>query len=136
MGGLNEDGTWGFENKRWKWEMPVHQLLVENNVDIFFHGLDHIYVKQDLDGIVYQEVPTPSEAIGHDDPDFEGELYGTGHLEHRAGYESGVIIENSGHIRVTVSARRVTVDYVRSYLPEDENRNRQNGMVSYSYSVR
>ena len=105
-------------------------------MDIFFHGHDHVYVKQELDGVVYQECPTPTEAQGHNDPDFEGELYGTGHLEHRAGYESGLILTNAGHLRVRVDpAKGVTVDYIRAWLPEDENDDRTNGMVANSYTV-
>jgi hypothetical protein len=40
--------------------MPIHQLLVRNKVAAVFHGHDHLFAKQDLDGIVYQEVPQPS----------------------------------------------------------------------------
>ena len=61
-GGKNADGSWGFADHRPGWPMPIHQLLVENDVTIFFHGHDHLFVKQDLDGIVYQEVPQPSYA--------------------------------------------------------------------------
>jgi len=39
---------------------PIHTLMTENNGTIFFHGHDHFYGKQDEDGIVYQEVPQPS----------------------------------------------------------------------------
>ena len=62
-GGKNADGSWGFADHRPGWPMPIHQLLVENDVTIFFHGHDHLFVKQDLDGIVYQEVPQPSYAM-------------------------------------------------------------------------
>ena len=41
----------------------------------------------------------------------------------------------SGYLRVTVSPAAVTVDYVRSYLPADENAKRSSGQVSYSYTV-
>ena len=61
-GGKNADGSWGFAAHRPGWPLPIHQLMVENNVTIFFHGHDHLFVKQDLDGIVYQEVPQPSYA--------------------------------------------------------------------------
>jgi hypothetical protein len=30
----------------------------------------------------------------------------------------------------------VTVDYVRAYLPQDENENQQNRQVSYSYTIK
>ena len=42
--------------------MPIHDLLVANHVTAVFHGHDHLFVKQDLDGIIYQEVPQPSAA--------------------------------------------------------------------------
>ena len=42
------------------WPAPIHQLLVQHRVSAVFHGHDHLYVNQQLDGIVYQEVPQPS----------------------------------------------------------------------------
>ena len=43
-GGQNLDGTWGFDEK-WQasegWDQPIHQMMVESNVDAFFHGPDH-----------------------------------------------------------------------------------------------
>lgn len=117
-GGENLDGTWGFDEKRPGWETPVHQLMAENNVTIFFHGHDHFFAKQDLDGIVYQEVPMP----GHlqDEGTYEG-----------AGYVYGDILVNSGHIRVTVSPCEIIAEYVRAFLPGDG----ENGVVSYAYTI-
>ncbi|MEI7664206.1 MAG: metallophosphoesterase, partial [Bacteroidota bacterium] len=41
-GGYEADGvTWGFTNKRPGWEKPIHQLFVDNGVNIFFQGHDH-----------------------------------------------------------------------------------------------
>jgi hypothetical protein len=119
-GGHNPDDSWGFNFNRPGWGMPIHQLMVANGVDLFFHGHDHVFVKQELDGIVYQETPLPND-----------DSYGFGHLDHGAGYESGDVLENSGHLRVTVSASNVTVDYVRAYLPGDGT----NGEVAYTYSI-
>ena len=34
--------------------------MVENGVSAYFHGHDHQYVYETCDGIVYQEVPSPS----------------------------------------------------------------------------
>ena len=44
---------------------------------------------------------------------------------------------NSRHLRVTVSNSMVTFDYVRAYLPEDENPNegRIDGKVDYTYTI-
>ena len=60
-----EYGTWGFDEARPGWAMPIHQLLVAHNATIYFHGHDHLYVKQDLDGIVYQEGPVPARSGRH-----------------------------------------------------------------------
>ena len=123
-GGQNLDGSWGFDAYRPGWGKPIHQLLVDNHVTIFFHGHDHLFVKQDLDGVVYQEAPQPSYT-NYDNTNSAAEY----------GYLNGVLLGNTGHLRVTVSPGQVTVDYVRAYLPQDENSQRQNGAVSYSYTI-
>ena len=121
-GGYEADGrTWGFSTGRPGWPVPVHQLLVRTGVDIFFHGHDHLYARQELDGVIYQAVPQPSN-LRERDPAIQ------------AGYRSGVILGNSGHLRVSVSPETVTVDYVRACLPavKADGLNRQ---VAHSYSL-
>jgi hypothetical protein len=123
-GGDNADGSYGFDEQRPGWGKPIHQLLVENHATAVFHGHDHVYVKQDLDGIVYQEVPQPSVT-----------LYNSEHLATDYGYTHGEVRSSSGHLRVTVGAKGVTVDYIRAYLPADQTGTRRNGQVSYAYSI-
>lgn len=122
-GGYNDDGTWGFNQRRPGWDMPIHQLMQENNVTIFFHGHDHAFVKQDLDSIVYQEVPVPNDVS-----------YGIGYTVN-GGYESGDLVNNSGHLRVKVAPSAVTVDYVRAYCPQDEDDIHKNGDIDYTYTI-
>jgi hypothetical protein len=122
-GGRNWDGTWGFDTERPGWDMPIHQLMVDNGVNIFFHGHDHIFAMEQLDGIVYLECPKP------DDAGYAWQPYGYGYTEGL--YPDGYLLTNSGHIRVTVSPDEVTVDYVRAYLPGDGT----NGQVAYSYTI-
>jgi hypothetical protein len=115
--------TWGFTANRPGWAMPVHQLMVKNGVNIFFQGHDHLFAKEELDGIVYQEVPMPSDStyiIGTRD---NGDAY------------TDVKIDASGHLRVTVSPTNATVDYVRAWLPADETAQHKNGEVAYTYTV-
>ncbi|MCX7047486.1 MAG: metallophosphoesterase [Candidatus Sumerlaeota bacterium] len=123
-GGKNADDSWGFDVQRPGWGKPIHQLMVENGVTIFFHGHDHLYVKQDLDGIVYQEVPQPSNTS-----------YDATGTSATYGYTHGVLYGNSGHLRVNVSQSQVTVDYVRAYLPADVTPKRVNRQVTYSYTI-
>jgi len=103
-GGYNtDDKTFGFSKMRRGWDMPIHELLVQNNVSMVLHGHDHLYVQQELDGIIYLECPQP------------GAPKGGGNRPNAYGYKNGVIIGSSGHIRVSVSSEEVVVDYVRSY---------------------
>ncbi len=102
-GGKNTDGTDGFKEHRPGWDMPVHQLLVRNRVTAVFKAHDNFYARQELDGILYLMVPQPS--FGGNDRIRDLQNYG---------YKQGVFLGNSGHVRVTVSPKRVTVDYVRS----------------------
>ena len=105
--------------------LPMPMLvLAENDVTIFFHGHDHLFVKQDLDGIVYQEVPQPSHA-SYDKTD-SAEKYG---------YTHGEVLGCCGYLRVAVSPAAVKVAYVRSYRPADENAQRQSGQVTYTYTI-
>jgi hypothetical protein len=120
-GGRNTDGSDGFEEQRPGWGKPIHQLLVENQVSAVFHGHDHVFVKQDLDGIVYQEVPQPSYAE-----------YNNTRIAADYGYTHGDVLGSSGHLRVTVTPNQVTVEYVRAYLPQDERNDQQNGQVDYT----
>ncbi len=123
-GGDNADGTYGFDTQRPGWDKPIHQLLVENQVSAVFHGHDHVYVKQVLNGIVYQEVPQPSNTE-----------YNKTSLAAEYGYVNGDVLGSSGHLRVTVSPQQVTVAYVRAYLPQDEKPGQINGQVDNPYLI-
>jgi hypothetical protein len=120
-GGYDTDGTtWRFDTQRPGWAMPVHNLLSERGVTAFFHGHDHVFAKEELDGVVYQECPHAAN------PD-----YGSGFSSNATDYAGAVLVNNSGHLRVTVSPTLVTVDYVRAYLPGDGT----NASVAYTYTI-
>jgi hypothetical protein len=123
-GGYNLDDTWGFDKARPGWEMPIHQLLVANHVTIFFHGHDHFYGKQDLDGIVYQEIPQPGAR--------NTEL-GTRAASY--GYTEGRLLGGTGYLRMNVSPSEVKVDYVQTWIPANETGSRKNRMVADSYTI-
>lgn len=108
-GGQNADGSYGFDAQRPGWGQPIHQLLAAHHVTAVFHGHDHVFVKQELDGLVYQELPQPSNAESRD-----------ARLAADYGYTLGDALGGSGHLRVTVTATEVTVEYVRAVLPGAE----------------
>ncbi len=119
-GGRNADGTPGFADHRNAAEFgvtPIHQLMVENGVSAYFHGHDHQYAYELRDGIVYQEVPSPSMS-GNEFPGIytEGD-YGA--------YQTIKVLPSAGYLRVTVTPDQATVDYVRSDIAE----------ISYSYTI-
>ncbi len=124
-GGKNYDGiTNGFASYRPGWYKPIKDLLTENHVTIFFHGHDHLFVKQDKDCLVYQETPQPSL------PNFNYPSQAATY-----GYLAGQIVGNSGHLRVTVTATGLQVDYVRAFLPASENSTRHNKDISATYTI-
>ena len=124
-GGQNLDGTSGFATMRPGWAKPIHQLLVQYGVTAVFHGHDHLYAKQVLDGVVYQEVPQPSAANTQ-----SGATLATAYH-----YTSGTILSSSGHLRVTVSASGITCQYIRAWLPASETTTRKNGQVDDAWSI-
>jgi hypothetical protein len=100
-GGLNQDGSNGFTSNRPGWEMPVHQLLVKNGVDFVFKGHDHIYVKQELDGIIYQTLPQPSHP---------GEKTSSAS---EYGYVGGKTIGGSGFLKLTTTSTSIKVEFIK-----------------------
>jgi len=121
--GRNSDSTWGFDANRPGWQKTVHELMVENHANIYFHGHDHCYAKQDLDGIVYQEVPQPSS---RNITNITGTQYG---------YVNGTLLPSRGFLLVTVTDSSAKVDYVKTYLPNEETGSKKNGQVADSYSL-
>jgi hypothetical protein len=85
-------------------QAPIHQLMVNARATAWFHGHDHFYAREEVDGIAYQEVPQPSLAR-YDMPD-PGAGYGY------VGSNGTNLFPSSGHLRVTVSPSSVQVDYV------------------------
>ena len=125
-GGHNPDGSSAFKEQRPGWDIPIHSVLVKNKVSVVFHGHDHFYAKQDLDGIVYQLVPQPGHIKTQNGAPRSAAEYG---------YHDGVLLGNSGHLRVSVTPTLATIDYVRSVLPGEEAGGPQNGEVVHSYTI-
>ena len=119
-GGQNKNGNWGFATNRPGWPMPIQQLMATNHVTAIFHGHDHLFAREDVGGIVYQELPTPSDATYH-----VGDTNADAYV--------GTVTNNSGHLRVTVAPWGVRMEYVRAFRPQDETSGHTNGMVDVSY---
>ncbi len=121
-GGEGRKGEGSFKEKRPGWDLPIHQLMVKHKVSVFFQGHDHLYCQQEKDGVIYQSLPMPSDH---------------GYMAYNEDrYLSGVKHPSAGHLRVAVSAERVKVEYVRSFLPKDETAERKQGMVAHAYEVK
>lgn len=123
-GGKNADGSDGFATRREGWPMPIHDLLARHRVSAVFHGHDHLYVRAERDGVVYQCVPQPGNARG-----------GTRSAE-EYGYKAGTILASPGHVRVRVTPEQATVDFVRSAIDNAaDRRGEANGAVVHSYTI-
>lgn len=124
MGGKNLDGTWGFDANRTGWGKPLHTIMKENNVTAFFHGHDHFYGKQEKDGVIYQEVPQPSN---RNITNLSAADYG---------YIDGVLLPGRGYLLVTVSGQDVKVEYIGTFLPAEENATRKNATPIDTYTIK
>ena len=122
-GGKNLDGSLGFASRRPGWEMPIHALLVKHQVKAVFHGHDHLYAKQELDGVVYQAVPQPSAKNFSSGASLAKDYH----------YTSGDIQSSSGHLRVKVSPSSISSEYVRSWLSTQETTTRKNRQIDASW---
>lgn len=120
-GGKGQNGSSQFSKNRPAWELPIHQLMVKNKVTIFFQGHDHIFAKQELDGVIYQSVPNPADD--------------THTAFNKEAYTSGVILPNSGFLNVTVGSKGVKVDYIRTYL-NDKSTYPDEVTSTYSYTIK
>lgn len=97
------------------WDKTIHQLMVDNGVTIFFQGHDHIFARQELDGVIYQTLPEPANPFYS--------------WENEDAFTSGDKFPNSGYVRVTVAPDGVTVDYIRTYLDQPNE-------IAFSYFVK
>jgi predicted phosphodiesterase len=120
-GGKDRNGAWRFDEKRPGWAQPIHALMVKAGVTILFQGHDHLFARQELDGVVYQSTPSPA------DPTYTA--------FNEDAYQTGTALPNSGHLIVHVGPAGVRVDYLRAYLEKDETGERKNGQVAHSYTV-
>jgi len=74
--------------------------------------------------MVYQETPQPSL------PNFNYPQQAA-----QYGYLQGLIVANSGHLRVTVDSSGTMVEYVRVYLPADTDATHHNKDVAATYFI-
>lgn len=111
-GGKNMDGSEGFDQMRPGWGKPIHQLLKDYGVSIVFKGHDHLYVKEELDGIIYQTLPQPSHP---GDATNSAVAYG---------YGAGKVVGGSGYLQLRANSESVRVDFVK-----------YDGSIADSYSV-
>ena len=119
-GGKDPKGTSTFAKERPNWELPIHDLMVKNKVNIFFQGHDHIFCTQERDGLIYQSMPNPADD--------------TFRMFNESAYLSGVKAPNSGHVRVSVTSTQAKVEYFLAARPQDTAR--KNLQLAHSYVVK
>jgi hypothetical protein len=136
-GGYNRNGTaFEFPSMRRNWTRPIHQLMNDSKVTICFFGHDHLFAREKVDGVIYQEVPNPADNTY---TAFNADAYQPAAVSlPGASYdpEYSVTMPNAGYLLVTVAPDSVTVSYIRAVLPGDESKaGAANGAVAFSYSV-
>ncbi len=147
VGNQEWGGEPGFAQNRPGWDKPIHQLFADTKVTIFFQGHDHMYARERVDGVIYQEVPNPGDNSYFA---YNCDAYAPAAIDWKgpAGYgvyepDYSVRLPNTGFLDVTVSPDGVRVDYVRTYrdidLQTDPNNiftgSEKNGEIAFSYSI-
>ncbi len=123
-GGKNADGTDGFAAHRPTFTHgPIADIMQEAGVTGYFHGHDHQYAHEVVDGITYLSMP----GLGMNGNGFN--LY----TEGANNGETVKVLPNGGHLRVTVdpNADTATSEYVRA----DETNAQVNGSVSDTFAM-
>lgn len=123
-GGANADGTPGFAEHRPGLAEPIQTLLQHHGVTAVFHGHDHLYVAQTVNGMAYQEVPQP----GH-----PGNT--AARMAAAYGYVQGVARGESGHLRLRFAPQQLVVDFVGSAVTRDGAPATDNARVLHSYAL-
>ena len=119
-GGHGLDGAYEFDSRRPGWARPIHRLLVETGVTVVFHGHDHMFAKEELDGVVYLLVPQPG-LHRYAAPRDSSSLYA-----------QGDVVGGPGHVRVRVAPEGALVELVQARLDGDRP---AGGRVAYSFRV-
>ena len=101
-GGEEPSGQDTFSQNRPDMDMPIHDLLVKYGVTAVFHGHDHFYAREELDGIQYILVPQP----GTNRPKVT--------TAKKKGYTTGVIFPSAGFLDVTVLNATLSVSYYKT----------------------
>lgn len=124
-GGYEQDGkNYTFTKNRPNFAKPIHQLFVDNGVNIFFQGHDHVFAHEELDGVTYQALPMAADST-----------YEIGMLANADAYLSDTVV-GTGHLRVKVGNDCVKVDFVRTYLPKDTlDGTHKNAEIAFSYQI-
>ncbi|MBF0103409.1 MAG: hypothetical protein HQK77_21110, partial [Desulfobacterales bacterium] len=115
-GGINVSSwaEWGNEtdwaSKRPGWGgRPIHQTMVDTGVSIFFQGHDHLFAKEEKDGVIYVTCPMPA----YDFNQFPG-----GNNDNSDAFTGDHILGPSGHVSVDVAPAGVTVSYKLAFTDQ------------------
>ena len=109
--------TYEFDDRRPGWGQPIHRLLADTGATAVFHGHDHVFASEELDGIAYLLVPQPGLDRYRAPRDISATYPGPG------------VIGGPGHLRVTVSSDAAVVELVQTRL---EGTDEGNGRVAHS----
>jgi len=101
-GGKELNGQNTFSENRPNMTMPVHDLLVKYGVTAVFHGHDHFYAREELDGIQYILVSQP----GTSRPKVVTSV--------EKGYTTGVILPSAGFLNVMISGGEASISYCKT----------------------
>lgn len=119
-GGQSNKGGHDFKQHRPEWAMPIHDLMVKNKVTAFIQGHDHLFARQEKDGVAYITCPMCG------DPGYNA--------YNADAYLSGDKLPNTGHLTFEAGKKDLVMHYVKAVLSKDEAAQGKNGSIVYSWS--
>ena len=119
-GGNNRKGINEFAKHRPNWEMPIHDLFVKYKVNAFIQGHDHLFARQELNGVAYITCPMSG------DPGYN--------TYNENAYLSGDKLSNTGHLKMVVTKSDFQMLYIKSVLQKDIATQGENGRIAYAWS--
>ncbi len=120
-GGYDKRGDYVFDKMRKGWEKPIHQIMEDEGVSVFFQGHDHLFSRELVDGVTYLTLPKPAERVADIQSNYEA-------------YSNGDTLMNSGIVNVKVEAELIEIDYIRHFLVAESSEDEAIGVV-YRFTI-
>jgi len=147
LGGKRDKYGWGDNRQPDKFgnnwgSDTIHDIMKAEDTTMFIQGHDHLFAKEEVDDIVYIACPMPGadpgfSAVDNQDDTFDAYLGDVVEVWDQE-WTGDIIMDSSGHMKISVTEPGITVDYIRSAINSDkmsDGSRMQNGESVWSFEI-